>query len=757
MTNRLWVFILISFAAGIGLAYKDAWMVLLGMAVLIVLLGKDYKAWICLGVLIAGGLYSAFMIPDIPELEAKDRQTVRGHIISPVKAEEAKASFIIKNENGDRDTRKIRVVCYFSAPIRTGDYVELSGTLKPIPVAGNPGAFNYREYMALQGIYYNCSVKNAAQFKILTPASGPLAWVTGIRENGEETIASTLGARQGSVLLAMLFGQRQELSDEQYEDFQKTGIVHLFAVSGLHAGFLLLLLAWLGRLMRWTPGFQFGLGVFSLLIYGTMVGWPVSMIRAALMGTLGLLAYYTGRQKQVLSALAIAGLLILIFQPAALFTAGFQLSFAATWGLIYLFPLLREDFPYKGKWLDIILLPLCAELAVLPIIVCHFYLLSPVSILSNILVSYLAGFAVMMGFIALLTAQFLPGLAALFLHPAGLALEIILRIVEYLKTLPAAYLYVGDPGWFLPLLYIAAMGIFILFLQKRLAQRALVVSAVLLVIFIVGICWPPQWQNRGEMELTLIDVGQGDAILIKSPRGKFVLIDGGGSFFYDAGRASLVPYLRYRGIRKIDYMINTHPDIDHLQGLTVAAREISCQALLVPSKLAQDENYKAVKRSALDPHMAVLGLERGDRLQFPDGLIMEVVNEEPKIDSNKEWNKHSLVFRLRYGQFSALLSGDIEKEGLASLTPRAYQPCTIVKVPHHGSRNSLWPDFYQRTRPRYAVISVGRDNNFGHPHPELIEYLEGQKIKILRTDKDGAISFFSNGQSLRVVSTLAGK
>ena len=753
MTSQLWVCSALLFAAGIALAHKGLWLVFFILPILLLLgIKKLFPRCLLIIIFLLGGLYSYLLIAEIPSLKPVNQFTVAGKICSPVQVEDNKTTFILRSDTRESQLKKIRVLCYFPVQLSPGDTVQIRASLKPIPVAGNPGAFNYREYMAFQGVYYNCTVKKSTQLELLAPGRGPSAYLARIQNNGEEVIEKALNPEEAAVLQAMLFGKRQELSDEQYDGFQKLGIVHLFAVSGLHAGFLLLLLAWLGRLLGWSPALQFWLGTFSLLAYGTMVGWPVSMMRAALMGILGLLAYYTGRQNQLITALAIAGFTVLLIRPAALFTAGFQLSFAATWGLVYLYPHIRARFPDPGRWLDLILLPLCAELAVLPIVLYHFYLISPVSIISNILVSYLAGFIVIMGFIALFISQFLPGLAAFFLYPAGFSIELILGLVEGLKKIPGAYFYPGDPGLLLPIIYFLALASFLLWLKKRWPRQALWAAGILSLVFVMGILIPWQWENRGQLELTMIDVGQGDAILIKSPRGGSILIDGGGSSFYDVAGSTLIPYLRYRGIRKIDYLINTHPDIDHLQGLERVAGEIHCGALLVPASLAEEEVYHTIREAA--PHMPVLPAQKGDRLRFADGMTLEVIYAGDQETALKSWNDHSLLMRLEFQHFSALLTGDLEIEALRSIKKTDYHPCTLIKVPHHGSRGSLLPELYQETRPLYAAISAGYNNQFGHPHPEVVDLLEAMDINIVRTDRDGAVSFFSDGNRLQVSRTL---
>jgi competence protein ComEC len=293
--------------------------------------------------------------------------------------------------------------------------------------------------------------------KLVKQGTGVLKGVDFLRDKGADLIRQTLPARESSILLGMLLGTRDGIDEEQYEDFQKTGIVHLFSVSGLHVAFLLLLITWLTSLMRMSARGRFFTAAAILLLYGTMIAWPECVIRAVLMGILGLLAYYSGRENSLLNALAISGLVILIINPNAIFLISFQLTMLATWGLVYLFPVLRDHFPYQGKLWDLLLIPVAAELAVLPLIAYHFNMFAPVSIITNILVSYLSGVAVVCGFISLLLAPAIPAGAAIFLYPAGLCVEIILYIVELMKTVPGGFIWVAAPGVILTALYYAAL------------------------------------------------------------------------------------------------------------------------------------------------------------------------------------------------------------------------------------------------------------------------------------------------------------
>jgi competence protein ComEC len=550
----------------------------------------------------------------------------------------------------------------------------------------------------------------------------------------------------------MLLGGRAGMEQDQYSDFQKVGIVHLFSVGGMHVAFLLVVVAWLTSLVRLGARGKFWAGIFILLVYGTMVAWPAPVIRAVIMGILGLLAYYSGRENSLLNALAISGLVMLLISPDNLFNLSFQLTMLASWGLIYLFPLVRERLPYKGWGWDMLLVPLCAEVAVLPLVAYYFNLFTPISLFTNILITYLAGGAVILGFMAFLLAAFLPFLATLLLYPAGLFIEMILLIVQWSKVLPGAYIWVATPAVGMIALYYIAIFIGIIGLKKPSSRRYTISAIVLLMVFIICLLLPASCYDRGNLQIAFIDVGQGDSLLLKSPQGKFILVDGGGSEFYDVAATKLLPYLHYRGIRHLDMIINTHPDIDHEKGLESAADQLDVNCLGLPASISTSKKYQPLRDIAVRRNIPILNLAEGQSINLEEGMEIKVLHPERDLYDGQELNQESVVLEVRYGEFSALLTGDIPSETMSQVLEKVDLPITVIKVPHHGSSGSLPPGFYQELHPNLAVISVGANNPFGHPTPSVLEALAQANVKVLRTDQDGLVMMRTDGQDLTVSS-----
>lgn len=757
-----WFEVFIFLAAGIFLASNNYWLVialLLLILALIVLYRTSYSQQALTGIIViaAGILY--FMATESPppaDLKARDSVIVTGTIANIPTCQDQKTRFIILNDNPEEYEKMLQVSCYFKTDLQKGDKIQLRGSLKiPVP-PGNPGEFDYPRYLSYQHIYYLFIVKDDSDLKILSPAGFLQNQLNSFSKDYEKLANDSLPRQEAAILLGMLLGKVDDIDPEQYKDFQKTGIVHVFSVSGLHVGFLLLLGAWLTSLFNLSPRCKFLSCLILILSYGSLVSWPVPVQRAVIMASLGLFAHYMGREKNLLNSLGLAGCVILVFDPLALFMISFQLTFLATWGLVYLYPLLKKRLQYKSIIGDLVLISLCAQIAVVPLIAYYFNLFSPLSLLSNLLTTYLSAGVVILGFIALMLAGLWSGIATVFLYPVGLFIELILGLNNFVIQLPAAFIWVAIPCIILVTAYYAGLLLVIKYWDSEGNRVYSYGGLALIGVFLIFICLPAWIYDRGSMEAVFLDVGQGDSILLKSPQGKFILLDGGGSEFFDPGSDKVLPYLHRRGIRELYMIINSHPDLDHLQGLEKVAQEMPVQYIAMPACLADSENYKALKNLARQRNAVLLKLAQGQDICIEKDWLIKVLYPE-KDTGGEGYNNRSLVLRVAYKEFSLLLPGDLEKEGLnALLETHRFKFSTIVKVPHHGSKGSLSPEFYAKSKPYLAIISVGANNNFGHPHPGVLQTLKEQGIRVYRTDQDGAIRIKSDGTSLEVQPTRGG-
>mgnify|MGYP000889802502 CR=1 FL=1 len=754
-----WFLVCIFFSIAIVLANYHLWIVvflLITGLFLVAVYSRSYSREAFTGVLVimAGVLYFSLLTAPAQEHlpEIKPAQ-VEGVVKDYPRYDGKKTTFAIRTDSKNRYSRNIQVYCNFAAHLQKGDKVEIKGSLKQPARAGNSGEFDYCKYLEKNGIYYIFSVKEEKDLSISRQASGFQGWINSYRQNSQELIKEVLPLDEAAILLGMLLGIIEGIDSSEYSDYQKTGVVHIFSVSGLHVGFLLLLCAWVCSLLGLSRKTRVISGIILLLIYATLVGWPVPVMRAVIMGSIGLIAFYSGRDNRMLNSLGLAGIVILLINPNSLLQISFQLSFAAAWGLVYLFPLLRRRLNYSSRWGDLLLVPICAQLAVIPLTAYHFHLFSPLALLANIPITYLSGGAVILGFLSLITGGLLPGLSVIFLYPAGLCIDLIRVVNELVVNIPGSYLRVITPGPVLIVLYYAGLLLSIyVFTATGDKKRSsiLVAGLVMIAFFVTVICLPGSIYNRGRLEVTFIDVGQGDSILIKTPQGKFILIDGGGSDFSDPGTRKVLPYLYYRGVRELYLAINTHPDTDHLQGMETVLKEIPARYIAVPATMVDAEEYQNLRKIAEVRKIPIIPLASGEQVNTGEKMKIRVLHPTAGAKTRDNANEESLVLDIRYDRFSTLLTGDIGIEPMQELVEKEkLVPVTVLKIPHHGSKYSVLPSFYEESKPQWAVISVGANNIFGHPHPLVLEALEEKNIKILRTDRDGAITFCSDGRRVR--------
>ena len=756
--HKTWPVLFLSLAAGVLLVHYHCWVLMLAVLAAFLLIAawskqNSLRLFLVAVFLLAGGLrYQAACLNPPLQYILPDTLRVEGTVADLPYYDGQKTVFTLKNEDQSPHMQRIRVVCLFPFTGRPGDTVCLQGELKRPKEPGNPGQFDFPAYLVHQGIFYNLTVKVRQDAGLASPGKGLRQGLYSFRARAEELTRQALPSQEASILLGMLLGGRAGMEDQQYLDFQKTGIIHLFSVGGLHVAFLLLLVEWLHSLFGASRRTKLASGVAVLMIYATMIGWPAPVVRAVIMAVLCMVAYYSGRETNPLNFLAMAGIVLMLIDPHNLFSLSFQLTFMATWGLVYLFPLLRKRWPVNSLCKDLLLLPLAAELAVLPLVAYHFNLFSPVSIITNIFITYLAGAAVILGFCAFLLAPLLPSLAMVALFPAGMCIEAVLFIVGKLQVIPGAYCWVANPGIAMVIIYYGALGMLCRGLKTKCRRQA-VLGFILFLVFIGRLLLPAGLFEQGYLEVSFIDVGQGDAILIKSPRGRFLLVDGGGSHLFDVGTKTVLPYLHHRGIRHLDMIINTHPDIDHLQGLESVAREMKFDYLGIPASLQTRHEYQALKKAAASTGARLVTLSGGQNLVWEEGLDIRILHPERGTYTGEDMNGQSVVLELRYQDFSVLLCGDIPSQALSRIVDEAESPATLVKIPHHGSKGSWSKDFYERIKPRVAVISAGEDNPFGHPAAVVIEGLEQAGIEIMRTDQDGAVTVKSDGRNWTVTPT----
>ena len=636
-----------------------------------------------------------------------------------------------------------------------GNRISFRGELVLPGESRNPGEFNYREYLAHQGVFYE--IRCSPDDLIVSEAKRSIRTLAA---RGREKVAGeldrTLPATEKWLLLGLLFGDISGIPAEEWEGYERAGVLHLFAVSGFNVAFVLGIVWFFISFVSPAPLWRLLWGIPALLGYFLLVGWTASIVRASLMALLGLFALLLGRRKDIYTGLALAALVIMIVSPGELFLASFQLSFTATAGIVYLAPHLE-----KLGWGKVFSAAAAAHLATLPLMALCFNQVSLVAPFLNILAATVSGFATVIALTGCLLVWTVVSLAEPLFVTAGSMMYYMSRMI-LLAAWPswAAWSVTSPPVpvvlvYYVLLIFIPYYPRFRPLLNSIPVNYKFLAGLFLLLTLIVS-----YWPQPGRMEVVFLDVGQGDSIFLKTPGGRTALLDGGGTpeSAYPVASNVVRPYLRRRGLDKVDMMIMSHPHLDHSEGLLEILPYVStgvffwADAGINPEGTKPGEAGDAIgmelRRLCQEKRIAVRELSAGQRINLDGQVYIDVLH--PASGDKTAGNNHSLVLQVVYKDVKWLLTGDIEQEAIAAIVSRHQAlGSDVLKLPHHGSISSYSPEFYERVNPRAVVASVGF-NVFNQPHPEVAGYFQERGIPFFTTVENGAVTTFSDGSRIWV-------
>jgi len=647
-----------------------------------------------------------------------------------------------------------------------GDQVQVRGSLETPPILED---FDYRGYLAHRGVYSHVPDAHIERLS----GGGGAAWkrtLLTFKARAQATIARILPEPEASLLTGILLGVESGIPHDLSEDFTTTGASHVIAISGFNISIITALLtATLGRLVR-DRRLAAGIAIAGVVTYTILVGADAAVVRAAVMGVVTVIGVAVGRQGLALNSLALAAIVMTALNPYTLWDVGFQLSVAATLGLILYAQrfesttqrlLERKLSAGRAKqvvgWVgDALLLTLAAQITTTPLILWHFGRLSVVSLLTNGLILPVQSLVMFFGGAATLIGLVVEPLGRVVGWAAYLWLAWTIRVVRWTADLPVASvpLKLSDGG--LIALYIAIGGLTALLLLPRqrrrdawqnLCQRLPFKATLGGMALVTAVAWVAVFQfPDGKLHVTFLDVGQGDAIFIETPDGAQILIDGGpeGSVVL-AEMGGQMPFWD----RTLDLVVLTHPDADHLTGLIPALERYDVRTVMLRELPLESDLMDAWEKALADEGATLLRGETATHIALSDGVALDVLHPGPALvaDSDADTNNNSIVLRLTYGDVAFLLPGDIQAEVEQVLVRSGvYLRSTVLKLPHHGSKTSTSPAFLHAVGPQVAVISVGADNSFRHPSAEVLERLDD--MLIYRTDQNGRVAITSDGHRL---------
>lgn len=552
--------------------------------------------------------------------------------------------------------------------------------------------------------------------------------------------------RHGAIVEALLLGRRERLDPEVRERFVRSGLIHLLAISGMHVGLLAGALL-LGATVLRLPRRAGAVGTLALVwVYLFAIGAPPSAVRAGVMLSLGLVGRLLQRPHAVAPVIAAAALVILALDPLAALEPGFQLSFAGVCGVIAAGRWARTGLPgavRRRRWArhgaEAVLVSSGAFLFTAPITAFHFGGIAPVAVVANLPAVPLMGLAVVATALAAVVSPLLPPVAALLADAAGVALDLLGDVALLATRVPHGFLEVHRPGPREVAAFCAAAGALALARRARAPVRVPVAAGAAAAVLLL---LPAATRGTG-LEIHFLDVGQGDAVALRTPAGRWVLVDAGPRTEHaDAGEKRVLPFLRARGVGRIELLVLTHPHSDHIGGAPAVLRALAVGRLMEPGLPVGSPLYLETLRVAEERGVPWTAARAGRRVDV-DGVKLEFLwPYDDYLDAPPDANDISAVVRVRYGEFALLLTGDVPEHVEHRLVERegAALGAQILKLGHHGSRTSSSAELLAAVRPELGVVSAGRRNRYGHPSPEVLERLEERGIPVARTDREGTLS-----------------
>lgn len=671
-----------------------------------------------------------------------------------------------------------------------GDTLLVSGTLKCFETSRNEGGFDSRKYYKSIGIHYKMTAEDVTVLTRKRQTAGYL--LSEFRLKIKEVYEQIGTKEKAGLYSSIVLGDKSSLDGDIKKLYQRNGIAHLLAISGLHISLVGMALYRLLRRAGISYVFSFTAGALFITGYVLMTGNALSGLRALVMCLLMMAAQVLGRTYDILSALCTAAVLFIWNNPYVLYNSGFLLSFSAILGIAVVLPALKRVFLpdrpqsnhvekrcFINTLRDTVKTSFLASFSVtaatLPVILNCYYEFPLYSVFLNLLVIPLMPLVMLCSVCA--------GVTGLFCKPAGVFLlgtaHFILEFYEVLcrtaGKLPYARIVTGKPKLWQCVVYVLLLALFVglsyfslNFWQKllfntikgesvaelkKVAENTKTVKRLQIVILLAGIMLF-MLPKKPSFEIDMLDVGQGDGIYMMTPEGETYLFDGGSSDEKNLAENTLVPFLKSKGVARIDYALVSHTDTDHISGIMelMQGDEITVGAVLLPEALknCDDANYIKFIKIAQDCNIPVWHVKTGD---FVGNSQVTVQCLHPEISYHTDSvNDISAVYRIDYGEFSMLMTGDagmnVENE---LLEKGVLSPVTILKTGHHGSKSASSEAFLEEIRPQAALISCGVNNRYHHPSEEVIQRLKKMDIQTKVTAQCGQITVKSDGKTYRLM------
>lgn len=618
-----------------------------------------------------------------------------------------------------------------------GNLIEIKGEYSAPEVARNYKGFDYSQYLKTLNIYGTIKVEES---KIINKnqLSPILISINNIKEKMIDNANRNMPKRTANLLLGILIGERDNIQEDIIESFRTANLSHILAVSGAHTSYIILGITYLISKSKTPKRIGYIITIINLLIFIIITGASYSVVRACIMAIVVIGAKICYRKENFFTSICISLIIILIQNPFAINDIGLKLSFMGTAGIVIFNKSITNFFiklKIKQKIAEALSVTFSAQLMIMPITILNFNTISLTFFISNILASPLLGIIIIFGFISIFISSILNPISKILFLILHIFLELLILVSKVTEKIPGSSILVRTPNILFAIVYYILILFFNYFFVikqnptrrfhkkiikiitiKNIKNAFKVIAVVFLIMLlltrIVRIINPT-------LKIYFIDVGQGDSTLIVTPKNKKILIDGG------EGKTNvLFQYLLDRRINKIDYIIISHFDSDHCNGLIEIIEKMRVENIVMSKQSKESEEYKKILEIINQKNIKVSSVKAEDKIIIEKNLYTKILNPAEKFEF-QDLNNNAIVAKLVYKNFSMLFTGDIEKaeENLAKKYKNELKS-TILKVAHHGSKTSTSEEFLKYVEPQIALIGVGENNKFGHPNQITIEKLK---------------------------------
>lgn len=704
---------------------------------------QDNRCLCLLGVVffILGAVCTAYMDKKLAicNIAAGENVTFKG-FVKDVEEKKGENCYTVTVSQINEQLVKVCIIVETGQQIVPGSQVFGSGIVKAFSKSTNPGGFDEENYQYGRGNLLFLEKGSFTERKGMVVSVRKLLY--DIRQSLKQVYDTLFSEVNASLAKAMVLGIRSELDSDIKQLYQRNGIAHLIAISGLHIAMLGGTIYHFLRKRMGSYPVAAAFGMVFILLYGIMAGLSGATLRAVVMLAMSMGADVSGRRYDIITSISVALLLMLLCNPYQVSQAGFLLSFGAVIGIAVVNPIWNLVFGETSSCLEGFRISVSVQMVLLPILLYYFYEIPVYGIFLNVIVVPLMSILLALLLFCGIMGIFFPQCTILPVKMADGIFFLYEKLCGLSEQLPFHTICTGRPDVMWIICYYGILAVFVLsvYKEKRKVQILSIVSLLLLLLFL----YVP-----GNLKICMFDVGQGDGIYIRTPNHRHILIDGGSSSKQKVGTYVLKNGIKYYGGAVLDYVFVTHSDSDHYSGIEELLEEktVSIHNFVLPAVTNPDEAYRELEQKATEQGCRIYYMKKGDVLKAGN-VIFYCLNPEQKTYEDK--NQGSIVLKMTYKSFDMLFTGDMDETTEKEMPGELMKGIEVLKVAHHGSTTSSSEMFLKNAAFHTALVSVGEKNRYGHPAKEVIERLETYCQRVYLTKDSGAITIDTDGEEYKI-------